>query len=94
MKQLRVIFGLALVPLCAWLGSFVHIGTGNGIVIGFVLGIVLSYLFFAYGPGHRKRQLPTSYYLNNQNQDNGGFNQQAIDIATVKVWENVHDPRH
>ena len=64
MKHFRLIFGLALIPIGAFLGSFVPIGKGgSGIVIGFVVGGVLSYLFLIYGPGH-KNQLLTSYKEN------------------------------
>ena len=64
MKHFRLIVGLVLIPIGAFLGSFVPIGTGSGIILGFVVGIALSYLFLIYGPGHKKNQLPTSYYLN------------------------------
>jgi hypothetical protein len=79
MKHFRLIFGLVLIPISAFLGSFIPIGTGSGILIGFVVGIVLSYLFLIYGPGHKKNQLPTSYYLNHLHQLNGGMNKQAIE---------------
>ncbi len=90
MKHLRVIFGLALIPLCTLLGSFIPIGAGSGIVIGFVVGIALSYLFFTYAPGHRKSQLPTSYYLGHQYQNNGGINEQALTDATLGAQEAAH----
>jgi hypothetical protein len=87
MKRLRLVSGLALVPLCAWIGSLVPIGTGSGILIGLVTGIVLSFLFFTYGPGRKKNQLPTSYYLNHRHQVNSGANQQAIENDTLGVRE-------
>src|ERR1700730_2238009 len=92
MKHLRLVIGLALIPLCALLGSFVPIGTGSGTIIGLVLGIALSYLFLAYGPGRKKSQLPTSYYLNHQHEVNGGVNQQAIENATLSAREAVQTP--
>src|SRR6266852_2676181 len=92
MKHVRVVLGLALIPLCALLGSFVPVGTGSGIIIGFVLGIALSYLFLTYGPGRKKSQLPTSYYLNHQHQDNGGVNQQAIENNTLSAREADQSP--
>ena len=85
MKQLRLAFGLALIPLCAWLGSFIPVGTGSGIIIGLILGIVLSYLFLTYGPGRKKSQFPTSYYLNHQHEVNGGYNEQAIEKITLNT---------
>ncbi|HJT57124.1 MAG TPA: hypothetical protein VJ761_11565 [Ktedonobacteraceae bacterium] len=87
MRQLRLALGLALIPLCAWLGSFIPVGTGSGIIIGLVLGIILSYLFLTYGPGRKKNQLPTSYYLNRQHEINGGYNEQAIVNATLSSRE-------
>src|SRR6266699_7249776 len=51
MKHLRIILGLTLIPLCAFLGSFVPIAGGNGMIIGFFLGIAFSCLFLTYGPG-------------------------------------------
>lgn len=90
MKHLRVILGLAIIPLCTLLGSFIPIGTGSCIVIGFVVGIALSYLFFTYGPGHRKSQLPTSYYLGHQHQNNGGVNEQALTDGTLSAQEAAH----
>jgi hypothetical protein len=87
MKHLRLVLGLALIPLCAVLGSFVPIGTGSGTIIGLVVGIALSYLFLAYGPGRKKSQLPTSYYLNHQHEVNGGVNQQAIENTTLSARE-------
>ena len=82
MKHLRLIFGLALVPLCTLIGIFIPLGRGSAVVIGLVLGIVLSYLFLTYGPG-KKSALPTSYYLSHQHQANGGINQQAIEVHTI-----------
>jgi hypothetical protein len=41
MKHLRLALGLALIPLCALLGSVVPIGTGSGTIIGLVLGVAL-----------------------------------------------------
>jgi hypothetical protein len=87
MKHLRLVLGLALIPLCALLGSIVPIGTGSGTVIGLVLGIALSYLFLTYGPGRKKSQLPTSYYLDHQHEVNGGVNQQAIENTTLSARE-------
>ncbi len=96
MRHLRLILGLALIPLCALLGNFVPIGAGSGIIIGLVLGIALSYLFLTYGPGRNKSQLPTSYYLNHQHEVNGGVNQQAIENTTLNAREaarpNLEDP--
>jgi hypothetical protein len=92
MKHLRLIPGLALILLCAWLGSFVPLGTGSGIIIGLVLGIVLSYLLFTYGPGRKKSQFPTSYYLNHQHQNNSGVNQQVIENATLSAREAARPP--
>src|SRR5260370_13822753 len=82
MKHLRVILGLALIPLCALLGSFVPIGTGSGTLIGLVVGIALSYLFLAFGPGRKKSHLPTSYYLNHQHEVNGGVNPEGVEKPT------------
>ena len=70
MKHFRLIFGLALIPIGAFLGSFVSIGKGSGILIGFVVGIALSCLFLIYGPGHKKNQLLNSYYLKRDQQLN------------------------
>jgi hypothetical protein len=92
MKHFRLIFGLALIPSSAFLGSFVPIGTGSGILIGFVVGIALSYLFLIYGPGHKKNQLPTSYYLNHLHQLNGGMNQQAMEDTASGAQEEDRSP--
>jgi hypothetical protein len=96
MKQLKLIAGLALIPLCAWLGSFIPLGTGSGIIIGLVLGIVLSYLFLAYAPGRKKSPFPTSYYLTHQHEVDAGFNEQAIVNASLSAHEatrpNVEGP--
>ena len=92
MKRLRLALGLALIPLCTGIGSFVPIGTGNGIIIGLVIGILLSFLFLTYGPGSNKNQLPTSYYLNHQHQLNGGANQQAIENDTLGARETARLP--
>jgi hypothetical protein len=78
MKYVRLVFGLALLPLCTWLGSLVPLGTGSGIVIGLLLGFVLSYLylrlFLAYGLGH-------------QHQVNGEGNQQAGENTPFSLLE-------
>lgn len=87
MRHLRLILGLALIPLCALLGSVVPIGTGSGTTIGLVVGIALSYLFLTYGPGRKQSQLPTSYDLNHQHEVNRGVNQQAIENATLSARE-------
>jgi hypothetical protein len=87
MKQLKLVLGLALISLCTWLGSFVPLGTGRGIIIGLILGVVLSYFFLTYGPGRKKSPFPTSYYLNHQHEVNGGLNEQAIVNATLSSRE-------
>jgi hypothetical protein len=92
MKHLRVISGLALIPLCAWVGSLVSIGAGSGVVIGVALGITLSFLFLNYGPGHAKSRYPTSYYLNHDHQLNGGVNQQAMDDTASGAREEDRSP--
>ncbi len=92
MNHLRMILGLILIPLCAWLGSWIPIATGNGTIIGVVVGIALSYLFLTYGPGHKKSQLPTSYLLTQQHQDNNGINQQAIENTTLSAREATRPP--
>jgi hypothetical protein len=92
MKQLRLILGLALIPLCAWLGSFVPIGAGSGTLIGVVGGMALCCLLLAYGPGRNKSPLPTSYYLTHQHDVNGGVNQQAIENATLSAREAARAP--
>jgi len=100
MKQLRLVLGLAFIPLCALLGSFIPIGTGSGIIIGLVLGVALSYLFLTYGPGGKKSPFPTSYYLAQQHEVNGGLNEQAIVSATLSSREAARPtlegpyPRH
>jgi hypothetical protein len=92
MKHLRLVLGLALIPLCALLGSFVPIGTGSGTIIGLILGIALSSLFLTYGPGRKKSPLPTSYFLNHQHEVNGGVNQQAIENTTLNAREAARPP--
>lgn len=92
MNHLRVILGLALIALCAWIGSGVPIATGNGTIIGLMVGIALSYLFFAYGPGPKKSQMPRSYWLKQPHQDNGGINQQVIENTTLSAREAAQPP--
>jgi hypothetical protein len=92
MKQLRLVLGLALILLCTWLGSLIPVGTGSGIVIGFIGGMTLSYLLLTYGPGHTKSSLPTSYFLGPQHQDNGGINQQSLENATLSAREVPRRP--
>ena len=79
MKHFRLIFGLALIPIGTILGSLVPIGRGgSGIIIGFVVGCVLSCLFLIYGPGHKKNQLLTSDYENGKQLNQQPFvNQQT-----------------
>ena len=87
MKHLRLVFGLALIPLCTFLGSFITVGSGSAVFIGLVVGITLSYLFLTYGPGHEEIPYPKSYYLNKQHQFNGGVNQQVMEDATLHAQE-------
>jgi len=42
MKLIKVIAGLGLIPLGIFIGSFISLGTGNGAILGGVLGIILS----------------------------------------------------
>ena len=84
MKYLRIVLSLALIPLGVLLGSLVLVGTGSGIIIGFVLGIALSYLFLTYGPGRKKSPFPTSYSLNHQYQIDGGVSQQTREAASAQ----------
>ena len=92
MKHLRVLFGLALIPLCAWMGSLVSIGGGSGVVLGAVLGMTLSFLFLTYGPGRANSRYPSSYYLDHDHQLNGGVNQQAIDNTASGAREADRSP--
>lgn len=88
MKLLRLLLGLACLPLCVFIGSLIPIGAGNGLIVGLFLGIVLSCLFFMYGPG-KKGPFPTSYYLNQYHQMNGGVNRRAIENNTLSAWETA-----
>ena len=92
MNHLRLVIGLALTPLCALLGSLVPLGTGSGTIIGLGVGIALSYLFLTYGPGRKKSQLPTSYYLTDQHEVNGGVNQQVLEKSTLNAREAARPP--
>ncbi|HLX57892.1 MAG TPA: hypothetical protein VKR83_12785 [Ktedonobacteraceae bacterium] len=92
MKYLKLVFGLALIPIGVLLGSFVPIGAGSGILIGFLVGIVLSYFFLTYGPGRKKSQLPGSYYLNHDQQLNGGINQRAMEDIASGAHEEDQSP--
>ncbi len=83
MKHLRVVLGLALILLCALLGSFVPLGTGSGTIIGLVLGSALAYLFLTHGPGRKTSQLPTSCDLNYRHQVNGGVNQKKNQLVKI-----------
>jgi hypothetical protein len=89
MKHFRLIFGLVLIPIGAFLGSCVPFGTGSGIFLGLIVGIALSYLFLTYGPGHKKNHFPTSSYLNHDQQLNGGMNQQAIENTASGAHEEA-----
>ena len=89
-----MILGLGLIPLCIIVGSFIPIGGGSAMFIGFIVGIALSYVFFTYGPGRKKNALPTTYYLSQQQQLNGGVNQHAVDVSTLSAHEAVSPPVH
>lgn len=89
MKRLRLVFGLALVPLCMLLGSFIAIGGGSAIVIGFIVGVALSYLFLTYGPGHSKNLYPGPYFLNQRNYINGGLNKQLMMEEATRSAQEV-----
>ena len=89
MKHLTILFDLALIPLCAFLGSLVPIGAGNGFVLGLFLGIVLLCLILTYGSGRKKTRFSTSYYLNQHHQDNAGTNQEVVDINTARAWDVI-----
>ena len=100
MKHFRMVFGLAFIPIGAFLGSFVSIGKGSGIIIGLVVGIALSCIFLIYGPGHKKNQLLNSYYLkrdqqlNRLNQLDGGRAPWSLREQEASSGEEYENEEH
>ena len=78
MKYLKVIVGLGLLPLGVFVGSYIHIGGGNGAILGGILGGILCCILF-WG----------SYSLDEQYQRSNNVNKQAID-QTVRSVQEAH----
>ena len=45
---LRTIIALILIIACSVIGNFIHIGSGNGTIIGFIVGFLLGCVVFSY----------------------------------------------
>jgi hypothetical protein len=82
MKHIKVIAGLGLIPLGVFIGSFISLGTGNGAILGGVLGIILSCIIW-FVP-----QWSDSIRLDEQNQMNNA-DKQWVDM-TVKGVHQAH----
>lgn len=76
MKYLKLILGLALIPLGIFIGSFIHLGRGTGAIIGGILGGVLCCVLF-WG----------SYSLDEQHRVSRNVNKEALDEKLLSVQE-------
>jgi len=45
---LRIVIALTLIVVCAFIGSLMHIGAGNGAIIGFIVGLILGCIVLSY----------------------------------------------
>ena len=70
MKRIKLIGGLALIPLGVFIGSFISIGYGNGAIIGGIIGGLLWCILNWSGPWN--------YSLDEQHQIDSNVNKEAI----------------
>lgn len=76
-KYLKVMLGLALIPLGIFVGSFIHLGRGTGAILGGIIGVILCCVLF-WG----------TYSLEEQHRVRDNVNKQAIDDALLRVQES------
>lgn len=51
---LRVIIALIFIIVCTFVGSLIHIGAGNGMLIGFVIGFAIGGIALSYKSSNKK----------------------------------------
>ena len=84
MKYLKIIVGLALIPLGVLVGSFFSLGGGSAVILGGILGVILCcMLFWASWP-----HWPGSASLDELYMDNSDKKKEAID-NTVRSMREV-----
>ena len=86
MRRLKIVIGLALIPLGVLLGSFLPLGGGSAAIIGGLVGLVLCCVFLSLPTKHAVTG-PTAFRTTSQHQDNGGLNQRAIEQATLMAQQ-------
>ena len=82
MKYIKLIFGLGLIPLGVFIGSYISIGAGNAAILGGIFGGILCCILFWSGS-----HWSGSYSLDEQHQVNNNVNKQAIDNTLRSVQE-------
>ncbi len=83
MKYLKIIVALGLIPLGVLTGSFIHLGGGNGAILGGILGVILCCVLFWSSWPHWSG----SASLDELYQDNSDKKKQAVDTTVNNLRE-------
>ena len=84
---IRLIAGLGLIVLGGIIGSFIPIGTGSGVIIGCILGVVGFCYLISRPQGSKNRFWSFSSGKNEQQQLTLDISQKDIEIATLAAQE-------
>jgi hypothetical protein len=88
MKYMKVIVGLALIPLGVLIGSFISIGGGSVAIFGGILGGILCYILLYRLHWRGSDSLNEQYQLNN-------VDEQSIENTVRSVNEaHIEDEIH
>jgi len=86
MKYIKIIVGLGLIALGAFIGSHISIGGGSAALLGGIAGAILYCVLDWFASRRHIRFWPSSSHLNEQFQVNNGVDQ-PIDAVAGKLKE-------
>lgn len=82
LKIVKIILGLLLIPFCAFVGSTIPLGGGNGAIIGGILGVILCCMLFWSRPSWANTS-----NLEEQHQVNSNVDKEILDKTIRSVQQ-------
>jgi hypothetical protein len=90
MKYVKVIAGLGLIPLGAFVGSFISRGGGNGAIIGGIAGLILCcILFFSFWPHYSRSANLDEFYMDNSDKQKQATDEMVQRMREAKINDEL-----
>lgn len=90
MKYVKVIVGLGLIPLGAFVGSFISLGGGNGSILGGIAGLILCcILFFSSWPHYSRSANLDELYMDNSDKQKQATDEMIQRMREVQINDEL-----